>query len=482
MEGTLREWIGAKVSVAITQPLLNLRIPPLLWRGLGAVTGHEPGPESRVSILCRHGRIEITALTPRIWRVVAHRGQKSEYRSQSVVCREREPLSVESEESGGLRVWSPGSEPTGLEASVEPAAARLTFFAGGRRLHTDAVPTGFRKRWVRCRKRAPEAEAYLGFGEKSGGLFKNGARLVMWNTDNPEMGTRSDPIYQSSPLQVALRGDGTSHALFFDNPHYSVFRLGGQGSAPETLYVAAGHPLVYYVLAGPTLPDLLEQLTRLTGRSPLPPRWMLGHHHSRWDPEESQEKALATAREFRRRHIPCDVIHLDIGHMEGYRCFTWSAGRFPEPKALVEALHRLGFRVMVIVDPGIKRDPSFPVYRDGKDRGLFCTDRRGRVHHAPVWPGPAAFPDFTSPRVRAWWGRLFGPYLQAGVDGFWLDMNEPSVFTAARTLTRRVRHDGAGHRSVHNLYGLLMARASYEGVRALAPEHRPYLFTRAAFT
>ncbi|MBN1835036.1 MAG: DUF5110 domain-containing protein [Spirochaetales bacterium] len=492
MEGALRDWLELKLATNLTQPLLNLRIAPRRWRGIGAVTAPAEGPGGAVCLQCRRGRIEIAGITPQVWRVVVTGRRETPYRSESVICREGEALSTESRRDGTLRITGQSGE---LTAVVRPAGATVEFQFAGQTLHADATAPGFRRGWAACRKRSPEPELYLGFGEKTGGLLKNGRRLVMWNTDNADMGPGSDPIYQSCPLQVALRQDGSAHALFFDNPHYSVFRVGGIGGHPESRYAAAGGPLVYYVLAGPSLPEVVEQLTLLTGRSPLPPLWALGHHHSRWDPEESASKVLETAREFRRRRLPCDVIHLDIGHMDGYRCFTWDRERFPDPPALIRGLHEQGFRVIVIADPGIKRDLEYCVYRDGLAEGYFCTDRRGRVHHRPVWPGPAAFPDFTVPAVRAWWGRLFRGYLGEGVDGFWIDMNEPSTFTPARTLTRRVRHrgeaalpglssrpGGISHLEVHNLYGLLMARATREGLEALAPERRPYLFTRAAFT
>jgi len=488
MPRTLLDWLEVKLTTNLTQPLLNLRVPPPRRPGVGPVVAWAEGPDGEVEAACSRGRIEIRAVTSRIWRVIVAGPGTPPYRSESVVCLETHPLRAQAAGGGTLRIA--GEEP-GLGALVEERTGRLEFHFAGRILHRDSAPPSSRRGWVASRKRSPEPELYLGFGEKTGGLFHNGRRRIMWNTDNADMGRRSDPIYQSCPLQIAVRSDGSAHALFFDNPHYAVFRVGGEGPNPETRYAAAGGPLVYYVLAGPTLPEVLEQLTLLTGRSPLPPRWMLGHHHSRWDPEESQEKVLATAREFRRRGLPCDAIHLDIGHMEGYRCFTWSRERFPDPAAMVRELHAQGFRVIVIADPGIKRDPDYALYREGAARGLLCTDRRGRVHHSPVWPGPAAFPDFTLPEARSWWGRQFRGYAELGIDGFWIDMNEPSVFTARRTVAPGVRHRGEagqsgrpgtiGHRSVHNLYGLLMARATREGLDALVPEGRPYLFTRSGY-
>ncbi|MBL7776038.1 MAG: DUF5110 domain-containing protein [Saprospiraceae bacterium] len=104
-----------------------------------------------------------------------------------------------------------------------------------------------------------------------------------------------------------------------------------------------------------------------------------------------------------------------------------------------------------------------------------------------VWPGFCAFPDFTDPNVRDWWGELYRSlYVEDGVSGFWNDMNEPAVFHVHhKTLPDQVLHhfDGqpCGHAKAHNVYGLLMTRASWEGFKRLQPEKRPFLLTRATF-
>jgi alpha-glucosidase len=307
----------------------------------------------------------------------------------------------------------------------------------------------------------------------------------MWNTDDRSYGTASDPLYQSCPLLIALRDDGSAHGLFFDNPSYSVFRVGDSSPEPQISFTAEVGPLCYYVLAGPTLKDVLQEFTHLTGRYPLPPFWSLGHQHSRWEEPESADRMLKIAKAFRAHRIPCDVLYLDIGHMDGYRCFTWNNDTFPDPTNLMQTLHAKQFKVVAITDPGLKRDPSWNVYQEGVERGLFCRDDRGEIYNAPVWPGPSAFPDFFSDEVRTWWGSLFDRYTGAGVDGFWNDMNEPSLFIPRSTLPNTVCHgDGArvmSHRSVHNCYGFLMARASYEGLEKLQPQRRPFLMTRSGF-
>jgi alpha-glucosidase len=174
--------------------------------------------------------------------------------------------------------------------------------------------------------------------------------------------------------------------------------------------------------------------------------------------------------------------------MDGFRVFTWDAGRFPDPAGLIADLRAQGFETVLMVDPGVKEDPGYDVYRDGMETDMFLKTIDGEVAKAPVWPGFCAFPDFTDPRVREWWGDLHEDlYKRLGVSGFWNDMNEPAVFHVHRkTLPDSVLHHYEGipcsHRKAHNVYGLQMNRASWESYRRLRPDKRPYLLTRATFS
>jgi alpha-glucosidase len=247
-------------------------------------------------------------------------------------------------------------------------------------------------------------------------------------------------------------------------------------------YEACQGALCAYFFAGPTMPAVLKRYTQLTGRMPLPPRWMLGYQQSRWSYyPEAQVRELAA--EFRRRRIPCDAIHLDIHYMDGYRIFTWDGERFPDPAHLLDDLREQGFRAITIIDPGVKVDPGYPIYDEGLRQDVFCKLPDGTLFQGPVWPGECAFPDFTAGAVRDWWGQLYRPLLQAGVSGIWNDMNEPAIFGGS--MPENVHHDhegrGAIHGEIHNAYGLQMARATAEGLRRLRPNERVPVISRAGY-
>ncbi len=331
-------------------------------------------------------------------------------------------------------------------------------------------------------------ERIFGLGERATPWDRRGRTHILWNRDPAGYADAADPINLNVPAYLGVLGSpggGTrTYLAFYDNPTYAEYDLGG--TTPEIAeHRFAGGELCYYLAVG-TPPDLMARYTELTGRHPLPPLWMLGYHQSRWS-YDSEERVRKLARDFQDHNVPCDVIHLDIDYMDGFRCFTWDRGRFPDPKRLSEELREQGIRLISIVDPGVKRDSAYPVYRDGLRDAHFCTTPDGRVFHAPVWPADSAFPDFTAPDTRAWWGDLHRSLLESGIAGIWDDMNEPSAFGAIGdpTLPLTLRHaaEGTGctHAAIHNVYGMLMARATREGLERLEPDRRPVVITRAGW-
>lgn len=336
---------------------------------------------------------------------------------------------------------------------------------------------------VYCYKRMDEADHFYGFGEKTGFLDKRGEKMTMWNTDvyaphNPE----TDPLYQSHPYFMTVR-NGQAHGLFFDNTHKTTFDF--QTADDEYCFSAEGGAIDYYILAGPAPKDVLEQYTDLTGRMPIPPKWALGYHQSRYSYETEQE-VKELVRTFIEKDIPLDAVYLDIHYMDGYRVFTFDRHRFPNPKQLIQDLKKEGIRVVTIVDPGVKVDPEYRIYQEGVRRDCFCKYIEGDIFFGEVWPGKSAFPDFMNKKVRRWWGENHQFYADLGIEGIWNDMNEPSVFNETKTMDVTVMHDYDGewktHRELHNVYGLMMGEATYKGMRKLLNGKRPFLLTRAGFS
>ncbi|MEK9136007.1 MAG: TIM-barrel domain-containing protein [Bacteroidota bacterium] len=336
---------------------------------------------------------------------------------------------------------------------------------------------------IRVWKKMPENEYFYGLGEKAGRLGRKWTHTTMWNSDIPGYRADTDPLYQAIPFFYGINSS-KAHGIFFDNSYWSSFDFGKE-SRGQYSFGAENGELDYYFVYGPAPSKVLTRFTELIGRMPLPPRWSLGYQQCRWSyAPESRVREIANG--FRSRDIPCDVIYLDIDYMEGYRIFTWSQKNFPDPEKLISDLSHDGFRIAVIVDPGIKADTSYHAYRTGLAGNHFLKYTDGRTYIGKVWPGECAFPDFTSTETRKWWGENFSVLVDAGVRGWWNDMNEPSVFDVpTKTVDLDVIHNDNGlvttHAKSHNIYGMQMTRATYEGVRALLPSERPFVLTRASY-
>ena len=344
------------------------------------------------------------------------------------------------------------------------------------------------KNVVYAQKLIPEGGHIYGFGEKAGNLDKRGLSLEMWNTDNSQYETQSDPLYQSHPFFLFI-SDDVLYGFLLVNHGRSFFDVGAK--QPGTLKYWATNGLMDYILiAGITPADIISKYTSIVGKPALLPRWALGYHQCRWS-YMSAEEVLAVASEFRNRHLPCDSVWLDIDYMDKFQDFTWNKKRFKKPTDLMQNLHGQGFKTVAILDPGISEKGGNFAYKSGEKADSFCKDKKGNNFIAPVWPGKCVFPDFAREEVRTWWADLHREVLAPGMlDGTWIDMNEPAHFKAAENDARAkstfdMFHTLQGHKmpheEVHNVYGFLMAQAEQLAYSKYRPLERPFILTRAGF-
>ncbi len=339
---------------------------------------------------------------------------------------------------------------------------------------------------VKMSKIINERESYFGLGDKPEHLNLKGKRFENWVTDSYAYGKETDPIYKAIPFYTGLHHN-KAYGIFFDNSFRSYFDF-GQERRNVTSFWAQGGEMNYYFFYGPKMQDVVESYTDLTGKPhQLPPLWALGYHQCKWSYyPESEVKAISS--KFRALKIPCDAIYLDIDYMDGFRCFTWNKEHFPDPKRMVKELSDDGFKTVVIIDPGIKVDKDYSVFAEALEKDYFCKRADGPYMKGKVWPGECYFPDFTRPEVRDWWSGLFKELIEdIGVKGVWNDMNEPAVMEVPnKTFPNDVRHDYDGnpcsHRKAHNVYGMQMARATYQGLKKFAYPKRPFVITRAAYS
>lgn len=357
---------------------------------------------------------------------------------------------------------------------------------------TGPLPTGWRvapafsfgEKQVRATVDIPVGTSLYGTGEVAAPLQRNGVNVTLWNTDN--FGYKSHEgrrLYQSHPWVLAVRPDGTAFGVLADTTWRTELALDG-----KIEFTSDGPSFPVLVIDRESPQAVLSALAELTGTMPLPPKWALGYQQSRWS-YNPDARVREIADEFRKRRLPCDVIWMDIDYMNGFRVFTFDPKEFPDPKGLNAYLHDRGFHSVWMIDPGVKADPGYSVYDSGTAADVWVRDAFGATFHGPVWPGDCVFPDFTRPETRTWWSALYRDFMAQGVDGVWNDMNEPAVFNSEPRKTMPVHnwHRGGGdlpagpHARYHNVYGLLMVRATREGILAANPDKRPFVLTRASF-
>ncbi|MBB2144152.1 DUF4968 domain-containing protein [Pedobacter sp. LMG 31464] len=336
--------------------------------------------------------------------------------------------------------------------------------------------------YVYATKECLPEENFFGLGDKSGNMNLRGRKFQNWNTDAYSFGWDQDPLYRTIPFYIGIH-QGAGYGIFFDNTFRSYFDFANENGT-KTSFWADGGELQYYYIHGPHMMDVVKRYQTLTGTHQLPPKWALGFHQCRWS-YYPEKKVREIAESFRSHQIPCDAIYLDIDYMDGYRCFTWNKKYFPDPKKMIKDLLNIGMKTVVMIDPGIKVDDNYWVFKEGKEYNYFCRRSDDYFMEGHVWPGRCQFPDFTNPTVREWFGGLYKELVDLGVAGFWNDMNEPAVFGAG-TFPNDVRHNYDGyrgsHRKAHNVYGMQMVRSTYDGLKKLMRNKRPFTITRAGYS
>ncbi len=366
-----------------------------------------------------------------------------------------------------------------------------------------------------------------GLGEKySLSVDRRYRRYHVWNAPQPHHLPSGDPMYLSIPFYVVAK-PGKAYGVLIDYPGY-VYIDAGVSDLESVLVKVRSRDFDLYLIGGGDVSEVIKVYTDLTGKPYLPPKWAIGYHQSRYS-YASEEEVLGVAKKFRELGIPCDALYLDIDYMDGCKVFTWDRRRFPDLRELASKLHNLGVRLVTIVDVGIKAEEGYWVYEKGLRSGAYVRNTQGGIFRGGVWPGLCVFPDFLNSRGRAFWSELISYLVGQGVDGIWLDMNEPEIFYLEDKLVELVKElhewisrgdveragnrlfwdglatvwtggfkhrgyteinmvhveDGGeevSHMEVHNLYPLLENVATWEGITKARPGRRWFILTRSGFT
>ena len=365
-----------------------------------------------------------------------------------------------------------------------------------------------------------EQAAVYGLGEMPRGINKRGWHYITNNTDESRHSEDKLSFYGAHNF-LLVRDGSTCFGLFVDFPGKVYYDI---GYTRHDLFSFHTETPDYdlYLLSGGNENAICKEFRTLIGRSYIPPKWAFGLAQSRWG-YKTEEDVREVARQYKEHDLPLDMICMDIDYMQDYADFTVNKERFPALAKLSADLKAQGIRLVPIIDAGVRIDPNDPTCTEGLEKGYFCKKADGTPFVAAVWPGKAYFADFLRPEVREWFGHKYKALTDCGIDGFWNDMNEPSLFYSPERLRaflndmaalrekdnieqeeffprvvggamglmnspadyasfyhevdgQKVRHD-----QVHNLYGGSMTRAAGEAFADLRPGQRTLLYSRSSF-
>lgn len=365
-----------------------------------------------------------------------------------------------------------------------------------------------------------EQAAVYGLGEMPRGINKRGWHYITNNTDESRHSEDKLSFYGAHNF-LLVRDGSTCFGLFVDFPGKVYYDI---GYPRHDLFSFHTETPDYdlYLLSGGNENAICKEFRTLIGRSYIPPKWAFGLAQSRWG-YKTEEDVREVARQYKEHDLPLDMICMDIEYMQDYADFTVNKERFPDLTKLSADLKAQGIRLVPIIDAGVRVDPNDSTCTEGLEKGYFCKKADGTPFVAAVWPGKAYFADFLRPEVREWFGHKYKALTDCGIEGFWNDMNEPSLFYSPERLRaflndmaalrekdnieqeeffprvvggamglmnspadyasfyhevdgQKVRHD-----QVHNLYGGSMTRAAGEAFVDLRPGQRTLLYSRSSF-
>jgi alpha-glucosidase len=428
--------------------------------------------------------VRVTALRDDVLRVrAAKNGEFSEDASWAVLDGPRTSSVAVTAEKTGFSTKA-------LRVSFDSEMRLTVSDLSGHVLQQEERPIQFHGASFRLYKTMAPDEHFFGLGDKVGPLDRRNQAFTDWNTDYFGWQESSDPIYKSIPFFLSWN-QGRVLGVLFDNTWRSSFDFGKE-FANAYSFGAPDGPADYYLLYGPSPKQVVENYAWLTGPTPIPPLWSLGYQQSRYS-YYPEARVREIANRLRADKIPADAIYLDIDYQQNNRPFTVNRERFPTFEQMVKDLASQDLHVVVITDLHIAKlaDAGYAPYDSGLAGDHFVKNPDGSTYAGKVWPGDSVFPDFTQAQTRAWWGSLYKGFVDDGISGFWNDMNEPAVFgVPSKTMPDDIQHRidepgfakrAASHLEIHNVYGMENSRATYDGLRALQPDVRPFVLTRASY-
>lgn len=362
-----------------------------------------------------------------------------------------------------------------------------------------------------------DSDIVYGLGEAPRGINKRGWMYESFCSDDPFHTETKSSLYAAHNFLMLSGSD--NFGIFIDFPARIRWDI-GYTSKNKTVITIDGTDFDFYYIKGKKPIEIVKEFRNAIGKSYIPPFWAFGYQQSRWSyPDAKTVDSVIDG--YDKAGIPLDCVYLDIDYMDSYKDFTVDDKKFPDFADYVSKKREQGIHLIPIIDAGVKKEDGYSVYEEGRDNGYFCKNEDGTDFEGGVWPGIVGFPDFLRKDVRDWFGSKYKVLTDAGIDGFWNDMNEPAIFYSVKGLEKAldkavslkgenldlskffnlkdtflglsnspedyssIYHTVDGkqvcHDRVHNIYGANMTKAAGEYFAKEFGEEKILMFSRASY-
>lgn len=380
-------------------------------------------------------------------------------------------------------------QPATFTAVLDEASTYLEFVAGDFKVHVDKFPLrltflynadtllqddpGLYKAGdgAGVRFKINPDEHLYGTGSRAIDIDRHGKKLTSYNTAQYGYSNGTQTLNICIPFVTSSRGYG----LYIDNYSPGIWDLGN--SAPSVLeYAAEAGALSYFVVAGTSNQEILENYTLLTGRQPLPPRWALGYIQSKYGYQQEDE-ARNIVNLMRTNNFPLDALVLDLywfGSPSTMGNLNWDYTKFPTPVDMMHDFDSLGVKTICITEPYITLNSNNYSYAGNNE--ILATDINGNNFVVGnFWAGPAGLMDMFNSSSQDWMWNYYDDRMAEGVTGWWCDLGEPENHPA------ELMHSIGMARTVHNVYSLIWAEMLFNKYQQYHPGKRLFNLIRSGY-
>lgn len=421
----------------------------------------------------------ITSPAPDVLRVQTyhHLGVKKREPEFELYQKEEQPLTVTSDEekltvtSGGLTLeigkknwymaYRRGNEVITRSAAKDLACMK-TDWKGDAYDKGDGTET-----YMRQQLTMGVGELIYGLGERFTAFTKNGQSVAIWNEDG---GTSTYQSYKNIPFYISNKGYG----VFVNHPEKVEFEIGTE-QVTKTAFSVEGGYLDYYLFNGPSMKEVLERYTDLTGKPSLPAPWTFGLWLSTsFTTNYDEETVMSFVDGMLDRGIPLRTFHFDCFWMKEFHWtdFVWDSRVFPDPKGMLSRIKAKGLNICVWINPYIAQESC--LFAEGMEKGYFVKRTNGDVWQWDMWQPGMALIDFTNPEACAWYQEKLAGLLDMGVDCFKTDFGERIPVDGIEYF------DHSDAKKMHNYYTYLYNKTVYDILEKKRGKGEAVLFARSA--